>query len=102
MACGDEGRRLLQGERESVQIAGELFGRASFLGIGVLAVASFEEKRGCVRDGPLLQLDGVDDAQVLEILGPRSHQDMPVLGIGQERFERIRVVGLSKIRSQEG
>ena len=42
MTRGDVGRRLLQGERESVQLAGELLRPRSFLSIGVLTAATSE------------------------------------------------------------
>ena len=47
----DVGRRLLQGEREPVQLAGELFGGVAFLGLGILPAATTEEECGRVLDG---------------------------------------------------
>src|SRR3954468_16819099 len=81
----DVSRRLLQGERQSAQLAGELSGGVPLRRFGILPVAPLEEERGRVLDGELGEIDRAENAQVLEVPGTRGDEDMALSGVGEER-----------------
>ena len=61
-----------------------------------------EQERGRVLDGQFFEFDRVDDAEVLEVLGPRGDEDVPVLGVGEERLEQGGVVGVVENQEPSG